>query len=80
MQPVSFFLRRGFNGTSTRDIAKVANITQPALYSHFADKEVIFIAVISEVGEMIREKKLARSTRPVPRCQPALTLKPSPTF
>ncbi|WP_282803678.1 TetR/AcrR family transcriptional regulator [Secundilactobacillus kimchicus] len=50
------FLRRGFNGTSTRDIAKVANITQPALYSHFADKEVIFIAVISEVGEMIREK------------------------
>ena len=36
------FLENGFNGTSTRDIAKHIGITQPALYHHFSDKEVLY--------------------------------------
>ncbi|VDG24926.1 TetR/AcrR family transcriptional regulator [Lactobacillus sp.] [Lactiplantibacillus mudanjiangensis] len=48
------FLKGGYAATSTRDIAKAVGITQPALYHHFADKEVIFLAVITTVGAEIK--------------------------
>ncbi|MYV04711.1 MULTISPECIES: TetR/AcrR family transcriptional regulator [Furfurilactobacillus] len=44
------FLIKGYADTSTRDIATAAGITQPALYHHFADKELIFVQVIETVG------------------------------
>lgn len=46
----TLFLNKGYAETSTRDIANAVGLTQPALYHHFADKELIFIEVISEVG------------------------------
>jgi len=48
------FLSQGYQATSTRDIAKEVGITQPALYHHFSDKEVIFLEVIKTVGAEIR--------------------------
>lgn len=48
------FLQNGYQGTSTRDIASQIGITQPALYHHFSDKEVIFLEVISQVGSDVR--------------------------
>lgn len=48
------FLKNGYAATSTRDIAKAIGITQPALYHHFKDKEVIFLAVITTVGSEIK--------------------------
>ncbi|KRL94150.1 TetR/AcrR family transcriptional regulator [Levilactobacillus hammesii] len=48
------FLAQGYQATSTRDIAKQVGITQPALYHHFSDKEVIFLEVIKTVGEEIK--------------------------
>ncbi|MFC6180651.1 TetR/AcrR family transcriptional regulator [Lactiplantibacillus daowaiensis] len=48
------FLKHGYAATSTRDIAKAIGITQPALYHHFDDKEVIFLAVITTVGAEIK--------------------------
>ncbi len=50
------FLSKGFQETSTRDIAKAVGITQPALYHHFDDKEVIFLQVIQTVGASIKER------------------------
>lgn len=50
------FLSKGFQETSTRDIAKTVGITQPALYHHFDDKEVIFLQVIQTVGASIKER------------------------
>lgn len=50
----SLFLSRGYQGTSTRDIAKIVGITQPALYHHFADKDVLFLQVIKTVGLEIK--------------------------
>jgi len=47
-------LSRGYQGTSTRDIAKIVGITQPALYHHFADKDVLFLQVIKTVGLEIK--------------------------
>ncbi|GKT03210.1 TetR/AcrR family transcriptional regulator [Furfurilactobacillus sp. WILCCON 0119] len=44
------FLTKGYAETSTRDIAGIVGISQPALYHHFSDKELIFLEVIEEVG------------------------------
>ncbi|MTV81881.1 TetR/AcrR family transcriptional regulator [Secundilactobacillus folii] len=52
----SLFLTKGYSGTSTRDIAKAVGITQPALYHHFEDKEVIFLQVIDTVGGSIKQR------------------------
>ncbi|KRM13381.1 TetR/AcrR family transcriptional regulator [Paucilactobacillus suebicus] len=48
------FLKNGYQNTSTRDIAGEIGITQPALYHHFNDKEVIFLEVIAEIGKEVR--------------------------
>lgn len=50
----TLFLSRGYQGTSTRDIAKIVGITQPALYHHFADKDILFLQVIKTVGSEIK--------------------------
>ncbi|KRL96090.1 TetR/AcrR family transcriptional regulator [Limosilactobacillus equigenerosi] len=50
------FLNRGYNLTSTRDIAVEIGITQPALYHHFADKEALFLEVMNDYGQQVRER------------------------
>lgn len=50
------FLNNGFWGTSTRDIAKEIGITQPALYHHFNDKEVLFLDVMTSHGSRVRQE------------------------
>lgn len=40
------FLKRGFNGTSMRDIAEGAGLVVGGLYNHFASKDEIFAAVL----------------------------------
>lgn len=50
------FLNKGFGGTSTRDIAKEIGITQPALYHHFNDKEVLFLDVMTAHGSKVRQE------------------------
>ena len=49
------FLQRGFGQTSTRDIAKEIGITQPALYHHFSDKEVLFLEVMTRFSSKVRQ-------------------------
>ncbi len=50
------FLNNGFGETSTRDIAKEIGITQPALYHHFNDKEVLFLDVMTSHGSRVRQE------------------------
>jgi AcrR family transcriptional regulator len=40
--------RHGLAGSTTREIAQVAGCSEALLYKHFADKEEIFLAVLSE--------------------------------
>jgi len=65
----TLFLARGYNQTTTRDIAKVLNISQPALYHHFGDKETLFVEVVKTVGDQVNrdmKKILARTyTEPI---------------
>ena len=49
------FLQKGFGETSTRDIAKQVGITQPALYHHFSDKEVLYLDVMTNLSSKVRK-------------------------
>ncbi len=40
------FARRGYEGTSLRDIAEEANITKAALYYHFPNKEALYHRIV----------------------------------
>ncbi len=42
------FAERGFHGTSMRDIARAANITEGLIYHYFASKRDLFRAIIEE--------------------------------
>lgn len=49
------FMDKGFQATSTRDIAENSGITQPNLYHHFKTKEAIYIAVLEKLSSEIKE-------------------------
>ncbi|CAM3104918.1 TetR/AcrR family transcriptional regulator [Leuconostoc rapi] len=49
----TLFLARGYAQTTTREITKVLNMTQPALYHYFGDKEALFVEVIKRVGQQV---------------------------
>ncbi len=42
------FLEQGYRAVSTRQIAAMCGITQPALYRHFATKQDLYVAVLLE--------------------------------
>lgn len=50
------FMRQGYKQTSTRQIAKILNITQPALYFHYRNKEDLYVEVILNFAEQIGEE------------------------
>ena len=50
---LKLFSRRGYHGTSIRDIAEAARASTGNVYHHFPDKESIFNALIEEYLEAI---------------------------
>jgi AcrR family transcriptional regulator len=40
------FMKFGYRGVSTRQIAQICGISQPALYHHFKNKQALYVAVI----------------------------------
>ena len=50
---LKLFSRRGYHGTSMRDIAEAARASTGNVYHHFPDKESIFTALIQEYLEAI---------------------------
>lgn len=49
------FMDKGYQATSTREIAMAAGITQPNLYHHFKTKEAIYIAVLEGLSSEVKE-------------------------
>lgn len=45
---LKLFAEKGFHGTSMRDIARAANITEGLIYHYFASKRDLFTAIIEE--------------------------------
>lgn len=46
---IHLFAKAGFSGVSMREIAQRAEITQAAIYHHFANKEALYLAAIKKV-------------------------------
>ncbi len=52
----------GYRAVTTRQLAEACGLTQPALYHHFADKEALYLAVVTE--ELAKSKAaIERITR-----------------
>jgi AcrR family transcriptional regulator len=43
---VDLFSRRGFRGTTTRELAAAVGVTEPVLYQHFQTKRALYRAII----------------------------------
>jgi len=54
------FVKKGFRGTTTDEIARKANLTKGALYYHFNSKEDILCALLDALG-----KQYTKATEPL---------------
>ena len=45
---VKLFARRGYDGTTTRDLAEAANVAEGTLFRHFTNKKAILIEVATQ--------------------------------
>jgi AcrR family transcriptional regulator len=65
------FVTRGYNGTTTEEIGKLAGLTKGAVYFYFKDKEAILLellfgvrqSVLVPVRERLRDKTLSPAKR-----------------
>jgi AcrR family transcriptional regulator len=46
------FAEKGFNGTSVREIAKAAGVSEALLYKHFPDKQHIYQEILDYAGNL----------------------------
>ena len=48
---LNFFAKKGFNGTTTKEIAAAAGITEAVIFRHFPNKQALYQAVLeSQIG------------------------------
>ncbi|MHC5022470.1 MAG: TetR/AcrR family transcriptional regulator [Planctomycetota bacterium] len=47
------FAERGFRGTTTKELARAAGVTEPILYRHFQNKLDLFVTLIEGVGKVV---------------------------
>lgn len=47
----ALFAEKGFNGTTTKEIAARAEITEALIFRHFAAKEALYEAVVADKGD-----------------------------
>ena len=65
------FVTRGYNGTTTAEIGKLAGLTKGAVYFYFEDKEAILLELLKGVREAVlvpvRERLRDRTLSPAKR-------------
>ena len=74
------FAHRGYRGTTTAELARAAEITEPILYRHFENKLDLFVTLIDEVGkEVIHawEEALNAAEKPGQRLRALLAANPA---
>lgn len=47
---LTVFASKGYHDAKMNDIAKLAGITKPVVYQHFASKRALYLALVEEVG------------------------------
>ena len=50
------FARQGFHGTSTREIARLANLSEVTLFRHYESKEELFLATLQSSLETVAKR------------------------
>jgi len=45
------FAERGYNGTTTAELAKAAGVSEPIIYRHFKSKKNLFIELVERTGD-----------------------------
>jgi AcrR family transcriptional regulator len=58
---VTVFAERGYHATSMNDVAEAAGVTKPVLYQHFSSKRDLFVELLSDIGDELRET-IAKAT------------------
>jgi AcrR family transcriptional regulator len=53
---VAEFAKRGYQGTSTEDVARAAGISQPYLFKMFPTKKVLFLRLVEHGFERVRQE------------------------
>ncbi len=48
------FAHNGFHSTSMNDVAEAAGVTKPVLYQHFNSKQDLYLALLDEAGNRLR--------------------------
>ena len=57
---IELFAKRGFRGTTTRELALAVGVSEPVLYQHFATKRELYTAIVDQmVGERAAEGEAA---------------------
>ena len=51
------FSRRGYSGTSMRDIARTSGVSQPLIHHHFGSKQDLYAAVRQRAIDRVRENQ-----------------------
>ncbi|MEZ5310073.1 MAG: helix-turn-helix domain-containing protein [Microthrixaceae bacterium] len=52
---VDVFAEKGFHAASMNDVAEAAGVTKPVLYQHFTSKRDLFVELLDEIGNDLRE-------------------------
>ena len=58
---VTVFADKGFTATSMNDVADAAGVTKPVLYQHFSSKRELFIELLTDIGNELKET-IAKAT------------------
>src|SRR5689334_9877345 len=56
---VAEFAKRGYQGTSTEDVARAAGISQPYLFKLFPTKKALFMTLVAHGFDRVREAFVA---------------------
>lgn len=62
------FALHGFRGTTTRELAAAAGVSEPVLYQHFATKRDLYTAIVDHLIAKTHERFDERAKRLVPDC------------
>lgn len=58
---VDVFADKGYHAASMNDVAEAAGVTKPVLYQHFPSKREMFVELLSDIGDRLRET-ISRAT------------------